>query len=51
MEQQFEITVLDWLEMVRTYLENGWTEDAHAILDWLYANGHIGVGVLWAYKA
>lgn len=46
-----EITVLDWLEMVRTYLENGWTEDAYAILDWLYANDYIGVGVLWAYKA
>jgi hypothetical protein len=50
MEQQLDLTLADWLEMVRTYKENGWTEDAHAILDWLYANGHICFGLLHAYK-
>lgn len=50
MEQQFEITVGDLLLMAQTYEENGWLEDSHAILDWLYTNGHIDAGLLWAYK-
>ena len=50
MEQQLELTLADWLEMVRTCKENGHLEDAYTILDWLYENGHICFGLLHAYK-